>query len=120
MMGGLNLNPVATIMALKDSIALTPEQMDKLKPLSDAVAAKNALLVAEFQKLTKDAGANPDMGALFGKLRPRLEAQGKERAEMLKAVQAILTAEQWEKVPERVRNPPQGFGGPGGQRRPGQ
>ena len=120
LMGGLNLNPVATIMALKDSIALTQEQMDKLKPLSDSVAAKNALLVGEFQKLTKDAGANPDMGALFGKLRPRLEAQGKERAEMLKAVQAILTAEQWEKVPERVRNPPQGFGGPGGQRRPSQ
>ena len=114
-MGGMNINPVASIIALKDSISLTEEQLAKLQPLSDSVAAKNKVLADDFQKAMKDAGANPDMGALFSKLRPRLEAQQRERTTLLKDVQAILTPEQWEKVPERVRNPQQG---PGGQRRP--
>jgi hypothetical protein len=114
-MAGMTANPVASIIALKDSIALTPEQLAKLQPLSDSVAAKNKVMGEEFQKLLKDAGANPDMGALFSKLRPRLEASQRERTAVLKEVQAVLTPEQWEKVPERVRNPQQG---PGGQRRP--
>jgi len=117
-MAGMTANPVASIIALKDSIALTVEQLAKLQPLSDSVAAKNKALGEEFQKLLKDAGANPDMGALFGKLRPRLEASQRERTAALKEVQGVLTPEQWEKVPERVRNPQQGPGGPGGQRRP--
>ena len=114
-MGGLTVNSVASIIALKDSITLTDDQLAKLQPLSDSVAAKNKALGEEFQKLLKDAGANPDMGALFSKLRPKLEAQQRERATLLKEVQAILTPEQWEKVPARIRNPQQG---PGGQRRP--
>ena len=118
-MGGMNANPVQAIIALKDSIALTAEQLAKLQPLSDSVAARNKALGEEFQKLLKDAGANPDMGALFGKIRPKMEASQKARAATLKEVQAILTPEQWAKVPERVRNPQQFPGGPGGQRRPG-
>ncbi|MFP5353668.1 MAG: carboxypeptidase regulatory-like domain-containing protein [Gemmatimonadota bacterium] len=116
-MGGMNANPVQSIIALKDSIALTAEQVAKLQPLSDSVAAKNKALGEEFQKLLKDAGANPDMGALFGRLRPKLEASQRERAATLKEVQAILTPEQWEKVPERLRNPQQGPGAAQGQRR---
>jgi len=118
-MGGMNANPVQSIIALKDSIALTAEQLARLQPLADSVAAKNKLLGEEFQKLMRDAGANPDMGALFGRIRPRLEAQQRERTAALKEVQALLTPEQWQKVPERIRNPQFGPGGPGGgQRRP--
>ena len=114
----MNANPLAAIIALKDSIALTPEQIAKLQPLADSLGVKQKALGADFQKLMKDAGANPDMGALFGKIRPKMEAAQKERAAALKVAQTILTPEQWSKLPERVRNPQQGFGGPGGQRRP--
>ncbi|MEP7380915.1 MAG: carboxypeptidase regulatory-like domain-containing protein [Gemmatimonadota bacterium] len=117
-LGGANANPVASIIALKDSISLTAEQLAKLQPLSDSVAARNKIVSAEVQKMMKDGGANPDMAALFSKMRPKLEASQRERATVLKEVQAILTPEQWEKVPLRVRNPQQGPGGPGGQRRP--
>lgn len=114
-MGGMNANPVQSIIALKDSIALTAEQLAKLQPLSDTLAARNKALGEEFQKLMKDAGANPDMGALFGRIRPKMEAAQRERAATLRHVQEILTPEQWAKVPERVRNPQ---AGPGGARRP--
>ncbi|MEO6446109.1 MAG: carboxypeptidase regulatory-like domain-containing protein [Gemmatimonadaceae bacterium] len=113
--GGLNVNPVASVIALKDSIELTAEQLAKLQPMSDSVAKHNAVLIAEFQKLTKDAGANPDMGALFSKIRPKMEQAQKDRVVLMKSVEEILTPEQWEKVPERIRNPQQGGGG---QRRP--
>ncbi|MCC6929850.1 MAG: carboxypeptidase regulatory-like domain-containing protein [Gemmatimonadaceae bacterium] len=118
-MGGANANPVQQVLALKDSIALTAEQVTKLQPLSDSLAARNKVLGDEFQKMLKDAGANPDMGALFGKIRPKMEAAQKDRAAALKEVQAILTPEQWEKVPERVRNPQFGPGGQGQRRPPG-
>ena len=114
-MGGMNANPVQSIIALKDSIALTAQQLAKLQPLSDTLAARNKALGEEFQKLMKDAGANPDMGALFGRIRPKMEAAQRERAATLRHVQEILTPEQWAKVPERVRNPQ---AGPGGARRP--
>jgi len=118
-MGGMNQNPVQSIIALKDSIALTEEQVARLQPMSDSVASKNKALGEEFQKLMRDAGANPDMGALFGRIRPRMEAQQRERAAVMQQVQAILTPDQWAKVPERIRNPQQFPGGPGGgQRRP--
>ena len=117
-MGGMNANPLQSILALKDSIAITAEQVAKLQPLSDSLAAKNKALGEEFQKLMKDAGANPDMGALFGKIRPKMEAAQKERTAALKSAQAILTPEQWEKVPERIRNPQQFGPGGQGQRRP--
>lgn len=117
----LNANPVASILALKDSLVLTEEQVAKLQPLADSIAARNKVVGEEFQKLVKDAGANPDMGALFARLRPRMEAGQRERAAALKEVQALLTPEQWEKVPERLRNPQSfGPGGAGaGRRRPG-
>lgn len=118
-LNGANANPVAQIIALKDSISLTSEQVAKLQPLSDSVAARNKVLGDEVQKIMKDGGANPDMAALFSKIRPKLEASQRERETVLKEVQGILTTEQWEKVPQRIRNPQRGGpGGPNGQRRP--
>lgn len=118
-LNGANANPVASIIALKDSISLTTEQLARLQPLSDSVAARNKVVGDEVQKIMKDGGANPDMAALFSKIRPKLEASQRERATVLKEVQAILTPEQWEKVPQRIRNPQQGGpGGANGQRRP--
>jgi hypothetical protein len=116
-MGGPNANPVAAVIALKDSVGLSEAQVAKLKPLGDSIATKSAALGAEFQKLMKDAGANPDMGALFGKIRPKLEAMRKEREAAIKEIQAVLTPEQWAKLPDRIKNPQQGPGGPNGQRR---
>lgn len=118
-MAGLNANPVASIIELKDSLAITAEQVEKLQPLADTVAARNKVLADEFQKLLKDAGANPDMGALFARIRPRMEAQQRERAATLRTVQSVLTPEQWDKVPPRIRNPQGGRPGGEGRRPPG-
>ena len=100
----MNFNAVNTILQLKDSLALTEQQLATLQPLSDSVAARNTALGAEFQKLLREAGANPDMGALMGRLQPRIQALQRQNDDLLKQVQAILTADQWAKVPPRVKN----------------
>ncbi|MGQ0650375.1 MAG: carboxypeptidase regulatory-like domain-containing protein [Gemmatimonadaceae bacterium] len=118
-LGALNFNPANAVIQLKDSLALTEEQIGKLKPLADSIAAKNSALGQEVQKMIRDAGANPDMGAVMGRMQPRFQQLQKENEEVAKAIQAILTPEQWAKVPPRVRNGGR-FPGQGGQgqRRP--
>ena len=105
-----NANPVHAVIQMKDSLKLTDEQIAKLKPLSDSVAARNSALGAEAQKVIRDAGANPDMGALFGRIRPMLEKVQQDNAGAMREVEKILTSDQWAKVPERVKRGQFGFG----------
>ncbi|MGH7711323.1 MAG: carboxypeptidase regulatory-like domain-containing protein [Gemmatimonadaceae bacterium] len=114
-------NPVNALIQLKDSLALTEEQLAKLKPLSDSLAARNATLGAEARKVVQDAGANPDMGAMFARIRPILEKIQKSNVDAMRDVEKVLTSDQWAKVPERIkrgqmpgmgqqRRPPEGVG----------
>ncbi len=112
-------NPVNAVIQLKDSLGLTEEQIAKLKPLSDSLAARNATLGVEAQKAVQDGGANPDMGALMGRIRPVLEKLQKSNADAMREVEKVLTSEQWAKVPQRIkRGQMPGMGQP--QRRPPQ
>jgi hypothetical protein len=112
-----NANPVQAIIQLKDTLSLNDEQVAKLRPVSDSLAARNATLGAEVRKLIQDAGANPDMGALFGRIRPVLERIQRSNSDAMREVEKVLTSEQWARVPERLkRGQMPGLGQP--QRRP--
>jgi hypothetical protein len=66
--------------------------------------------------VAKEGSANPQ--AIMGKIRPQIvEGRTNLTAAMAK-VQTILTADQWKKVPENIKNPP-AFGGRGGGGRQG-
>jgi hypothetical protein len=108
-------NPVSAVIQLKDSLALTPEQLGRLQLVSDSVVARNTALGAELRKIVQDAGANPDMGALFARIRPVTERVQKSNADAMREVEKVLTSEQWAKVPERIKRG-QGMGP--GQARP--
>jgi hypothetical protein len=102
----LNLNPANAILQLKDSLQLTEVQVAAIKPLADSVAARNAELGREVQETIRAAGANPDMGAVMARVNTRLESFRGETEAVIKRLQGILTAEQWARVPERIKNPP--------------
>ncbi|MGQ0765968.1 MAG: carboxypeptidase regulatory-like domain-containing protein [Gemmatimonadota bacterium] len=104
LLGGLNLNPAAAVIQMRDSLRLTTEQVARLQPLADSIAKRNGELGAEVRKLIADAGANSDMGAVMTKVQPRLQAVQTENEALLKAIEGILTAEQWARVPPRIRN----------------
>ena len=111
-------NPITQILARKDSIALTDSQVVRLTTIRDSLDAKNKQVSDEVKSVIEKAGANPDAGALFGALRPKLE-EGRANAQKAVAeAKGILTAEQWAKLPERIKNPGQqgpGSRGPRGQ-----
>ena len=115
-------NPISQILEQKDSIALTDSQVARLTTLRDSLDAKNKHLSDAVRAEIEKAGANPDPGALFGALRPKLEEGRTNTQKAVAAAKTILTAEQWAKLPDRVKNAgQQGFGGgqgPNGRQRP--
>lgn len=103
-------NPLAQILELKDTLALTPEQVARLQTLSDTLARKNDALGEEVRAIVSRAGNNPDPASLFAQIRPRLNEGRANLQRALDDARSILTPEQWTKVPESVKNPSGGFG----------
>jgi hypothetical protein len=60
-------------------------------------------------------GANADGGRMMVVIRPKMEEAQKHRQAAIDAAKAILTPEQWNQVPDRIKNPRSAGGG--GQRR---
>lgn len=99
------------IINLRDSLKLTEEQVTRLRVVSDTINAQNTVLAEAVRKDVEGAGANPDMAALNARLRPVLEKVQANQQAALRQAQAILTVEQWAKLPPRIRNGR--VGGPG-------
>jgi hypothetical protein len=111
-------NPITQILARKDSIALTDSQVVRLTTLRDSLDAKNTRVSDAVRAEIEKAGANPDPGALFGALRPKLEEGRGNTQKALAEARALLTPEQWARLPDRIRNPGQQGLGPGQSQRP--
>ncbi|MGZ8469024.1 MAG: outer membrane beta-barrel protein [Gemmatirosa sp.] len=107
-------NPIAQIIDLRDSLKLDSAQVARLAPVRDSLAARNTRWATEIRALIAKQGNNPDQATLFSAVRPKLAERGQILQDGLREAQAILTAEQWASVPETVKNPLRGFGGPGG------
>jgi len=124
--GGFNLramieravpNPAAAVLARRDSLVLTAEQVARLEVLRDSLQTRADSLV---NAIATEAERSADPASLMNQLRPRLEQARGEYQGALRAVQGVLTPEQWEKVPARIKSPPAigAGGGPGRQRAP--
>ncbi len=116
-------NPFERILEVNDSVGLhlTPDQVARLHALSDSlrIASDTALdsLAATLAAAAKDG----DPRTLALKIRPRLEGARRLALQAVDQAKAVLTPEQWAKVPESIKTPfrqrQQGPGGPRGQRR---
>jgi hypothetical protein len=106
-----NFNPVAQILQMKDTLQLNADQVAKLQVVADSLNLKNTALAQEVRKDVENAGASPDMAALGARLRPQVERLQQNQQAALRQAQQILTAEQWRRVPPRIRNGR--AGGPG-------
>jgi hypothetical protein len=105
-------NPAAQLLELKDSLALTDSQVVKLTALRDSAAATYATIADSIRAAVAKAGPNADPARLFAATRPQLTKGRAKSREVLERAHAILTPEQWAKVPARVKSP-------GGARRGG-
>jgi hypothetical protein len=109
-----NFNPILQIINLADSLKLSTDQVTRLRLVSDSLNARNLELADVVRKDVEGAGANPDMAALNARLRPALEKVQSNQQTALRQAQAILTAEQWSRLPPRIRNGRMGGPGRGG------
>jgi len=98
-------NPVKAIIALRDTLGLTNDQIAKLQPLSDSLDAKNSVLSDSVRVLVERAGNGANPRELFTQLSPRLNEIRANNGQALEAAHGVLTPEQWEKVPASVKSP---------------
>ncbi|MDZ7632807.1 MAG: hypothetical protein U5K74_16080 [Gemmatimonadaceae bacterium] len=102
------------IIEARDSVGLSDATVAKLKVLADSIQAQVDSLTEQARAVVEKEGGNPDPAVLFGvRLRPFFEKGTRLRTAGTTGAKAILTAEEWKRVPTRITTP-QGFGGPGG------
>ena len=99
--------PVKMTLAAADTLHLdlTDAQLVRLKALNDSMNTAADTIVGSIAQILSKAGPNPDPGSIAPKLQ-RLQTQAlnviQQSAVQLKAV---LTPEQWAKLPDRIRFP---------------
>lgn len=96
-------NPAAQLLELKDSLALTDSQVVRLTALRDSTAATYATVADSIRAAVTKAGPNADPARLFAAMRPQLTKGRAMSRTVLELAHAILTPEQWAKVPERIK-----------------
>jgi hypothetical protein len=109
----LLVNPATIVLERTDSLGLTPAQVTRLTALRDSLNGVNDSLAATLEQEIERIGAG-DPRALLQAIRPRMQEAQENARRSLDQVRGILTPEQWEKLPERLRSPRQ----PGQNRRP--
>jgi hypothetical protein len=112
-------NPIREMLGLKIGLRLSDDQEKQLQAISDSLTAQNEALGKVLQAEMAKMGANVDGARMIAVLRPRMEEARKHMQAALDAAKALLTAEQWNYLPDHIKNP-RAFGGPGGGERRGQ
>jgi hypothetical protein len=108
------VNPIPVILGMKETLKLTPEQVTQIEAISSPI---DALMLKTRADLGKkfDNVQGPQMGQIFQEVQPQIDAARKQAQAALKAVQKVMTSEQWKQLPDRVKDPfSQPVGGPGG------
>ena len=117
-------HPIDSILARRDSLALSDPQIKSLEAIRDSLDRKSAPIRDSLRTKIEAAGPNPDPRTALQELQPLLQRARAQVATALEEARAVLLPEQWAKVPETIKNPRGGLRGPGqgrpgGQRPPG-
>jgi hypothetical protein len=101
-------NAFLDIIAINDSakLDLTPDQVAKLQSSGDAFKVKADSLVDRVANMLADTTVkNPDPMTVFAKVQPSMAAGRKQATQAISEAKAILTPEQWAKVPDSIKTP---------------
>ncbi|HEY0673160.1 MAG TPA: TonB-dependent receptor [Longimicrobiales bacterium] len=97
-------NPIPVLLELKDTLRLTSDQVARVQAISDSLQVRLGKQREELSRRLENASPE-DQRAAFGEMQSQIEATRRSVIEALAEVQKSLTAEQWQRVPERIRNP---------------
>jgi hypothetical protein len=98
-------NPISGIVALRDSLKLTADQVTRLDSISDSLDVQTDSLVARVERQVAGLGAGTSMAAVFPTIQPRLQEGRDAYLKAIERARGVLTPEQWLLLPEALRNP---------------
>jgi hypothetical protein len=97
-------NPIPVLLELKDTLALSAEQVTRVQAISQLLQEKLGKRREEMGRKLENVSAQ-QQGQLFMEMQPLIENTRREVMSSLAEVQKVLTAEQWTRVPEQIKNP---------------
>jgi hypothetical protein len=97
-------NPVAEIIAMKDTLRLSAVQMVGLTDLADTLQAKNSRIYKNIRTLLAKSQEAGDMTQMAGSVAMMLEEASANTAKAVGAAQKLLRPEQWKILPPVIRD----------------
>jgi hypothetical protein len=99
-------NPIPVLLELRETLQLTPDQVGRIEAVSGRL---QETLNRRREELGRrfDNVQGQQQGQIFAQIQPEIERTRTEVQAAMRDVQRILTPEQWNQVPERIRNPNQ-------------
>jgi hypothetical protein len=102
-------NPIPVLLTFKDTLKLTDAQVAGIREISERL--EQTLAKHRQQMGDRITGAQQgEQGRMFQQLQPEIQAVRQEVTSALEAIAKLMTKEQWEQLPEQVRNPFRGQG----------
>jgi len=100
------LNPVADILALKDSLHLSAVQILGLTDVSDTLQAQNSRIYKSIKTLLAKSAQAGDVTQMAGSVAMMLEEASGNTSHAVVAAKKVLRPEQWELLPQAIRDRP--------------
>jgi hypothetical protein len=101
------LNPVADILALKDTLHLSAVQIVALGDLSDTLQARNSAIYRNVRTLLEKSQQAGDISQMAGSIAMMLEEASGNTRHAITEAEKVLRPEQWLTLPQGLREPPQ-------------
>lgn len=99
-------NPVAVLLELADTLGLSEAQIARIEDISADLEGRIAATIVQVQERLEAAGGEPQ--AQVGVLRevqPLLQEGREAIGDAMERIEDVLTNEQWDRVPEALKNP---------------
>lgn len=98
-------DPSRLLLRLRDSLGLTEAQVVRIQLVGDTLRANNDRLVDSLNARVASRPDSADLRTLFPLVQPLLQRARAGYLSAVESVRGILTAEQWDQLPEAFRNP---------------
>ena len=99
-------NPVADILAMKDTLHLSAIQILGLTDVADTLQAKNERIYHDIRSLLTRSQEAGDVTQMAGSVAMMLEESSGNTARAIAAAEKLLRAEQWAILPPAIRDRP--------------
>jgi hypothetical protein len=100
-------NPIAEIVAMKDTLHLSAVQIVRLNDVADTLQARNTRIYKNIRTLLSKSRQAGDATQMAGSVALMFEEASTNSGLAIAAAEKLLRPEQWEIVPRRIRERPE-------------